>query len=161
MANLRLCGRGAWMPAQSYFSGDGGQTYRLARNSFEASVLVRTDYLLKYGFDTSKSGAEHLSWRSAMVADGHLSEEDEVTPFESYAYVWGEPGHKISGEIDRPDNFELHQAHSTDFGAGAEVVPERQQKLETFYANIFASYPAPSLGDRLNCYLTTRRIEVR
>ena len=96
-----------------------------------------------------------------MVADGHLSEEDEVTPFESYAYVWGEPGHKISGEIDRPDNFELHQAHSTDFGAGAEVVPERQQKLETFYANIFASYPAPSLGDRLNCYLTTRRIEVR
>jgi len=97
MANLRLCGRGAWMPAQSYFSGDGGQTYRLARNSFEASVLVRTDYLLKYGFDTSKSGAEHLSWRSAMVADGHLSEEDEVTPFESYAYVWGEPATRSVG----------------------------------------------------------------
>src|SRR5260370_33631595 len=134
MANLRLGGRGAWMPAQSYLSGDGGQTYRLARNSFEASVLVRTDYLLKYGFDTSKSGAEHLSWRAATAADGHLSEEDEVTPSESYAYVWGEPGHKISGEIDRPDNFELHQAHSTDVGAIADVGPDRQQKLQTLYA---------------------------
>jgi hypothetical protein len=161
VANLGSCGRGAWMPAQSYFSNDGGQTYRLARNAFEASVLVRTDYLLRYGFDTRKSGAEHLSWRTAMVFDGHLSESDEVTPFESYAYVWGEPGHKISGEIDRPDNFQRHQAQSTDFGAGAELAPESQEKLEDYYANIYASYPDPSLGDRLNSYLTTRRIAVR
>jgi len=161
VANLRLCGRGAWMPAQSYFSNDGGQTYRLSRNAFEASVLVRTDYLRRYGFDTTKSGAEHLSWRAAMVADGHLSEDDEVTPFESYAYVWGEAGHKISGEIDRPDNFERHQAHSTDFGVGTALVPETQEKLEAFYANIYASYPVPHLGERLNSYLTTCRIVAR
>jgi hypothetical protein len=160
IANLRLCGRGGWMPAQSYFSNDGGKTYRRARNSFEASVLVRAEHLFKYGFDTTKSGAEHLTWRAAMVADGQLSEQDEVTPFESYAYVWGDPGHKISGEIDRPDNFERHQARSTDFGGGAELTPESQEKLETFYANIFASYSIPSLGDRLNCHLKTRRIEL-
>lgn len=158
VANLRLCGRGAWMPAQSYFTDDGGQTFRRARNAFEASVLVRTDYLFRYGFDTSKSGAEHLSWRIAMVADGQLSENDEVTPFESYAYVWGEAGHKISSEIDRPDNFERHQAHSTDFGSGAELFPESQEKLETLYANIYASYPLVALGSRLNSYLKTRRV---
>jgi hypothetical protein len=79
-ANLMRCGRGAWMPAQSYFSNDGGRTYLLSRNAFEASVLVWTDYLFRYGFDIGKSGAEHLSWRMAMVADGHLSESDEVTP---------------------------------------------------------------------------------
>jgi hypothetical protein len=159
-ANLRLCGRGAWMPAQSYFSADGGRTYRLARNAFEASVLVRMDHLFRYGFDTDKSGAEHLSWRMAMVADGQLSESDEVTPFESYAYVWGEPGHKLSGEIDRPDNFERHRAQSTDFGAGAALFPEDQEKLETFYANVYACYPDPSLAERLNFYLTTRQIAV-
>ena len=158
-ANLRLCGRGAWMPAQSYFSDDGGRTYRLARNAFEASVLVWMDCLLKYGFDTDKSGAEHLSWRMPIVTDGQLSESDEVTPFESYAYIWGEPGHKLSSEIDRPDNFQRHRAHSTDFGAGVALSAENQEKLETFYTNIHASYPVPSLGDRLNRYLTTRRID--
>jgi len=160
VANLTLCGRGAWMPAQSYFSDNGGQTYHLSRNAFEASVLVQTDHLRRYGFDTNKSGAEHLSWRMAMVADGHLSEDDEVAPFESYAYVWGEPGHKISGEIDSPDNFERHKAQSIDFGAGTALVPEDQEKLETFYANIYASNPVPSLGERLNSYLRTRRIVV-
>jgi hypothetical protein len=157
-ANLMRCGRGAWMPAQSYFSNDGGRTYRLSRNAFEASVLVWTDYLFRYGFDIGKSGAEHLSWRMAMVADGHLSQSDEVTPFESYAYTWGEPGHKISGEIDRPDNFERHRAQSTDFGGGATLLAESQEKLETFYANIYASYPMPALGERLNSYLKTRRV---
>jgi hypothetical protein len=158
MAHLERCGRGAWMPAQSYFSNDGGRTYQLARNAFEASVLVRIEHLHRYGFDVGKSGAEHLTWRMTMVAEGELSEHDEVTPFESYAYVWGEPGHKLSGEIDRPDNFDRHRAQSTDFGGGETLRPESQDKLEALYANIYASYPVPALAERLNGYLKTRRV---
>ena len=158
MANLKRCGRGAWMPAQSYYSPDGGRTYQLARNAFEASVLVRMDHLRRYGFDAGKSGAEHLTWRAAMVAEGELSERDEVTPFESYAYVWGEPGHKLSGEIDRLDNFARHRVQCTDFGGGEALRPESQDKLEALYANVYASYPVPALADRLNDYLTTRRV---
>lgn len=146
------------MPAQSYYSMDGGRTYRLGRNAFEASVLVWMDALRTYGFDsTGKSGAEHLPWRNGLVRDGELSENCEVTPFESYAYVWGEPGHKTSSTIDAADNFERHMRESTDF-AQTRLAAEPPETVEWFYANIYRSFPVPELGQKLNPYLVTTRV---
>lgn len=153
---LRERGRAAWMPAQSYFSMNGGRTFQLSRNAFEASVLVRMKSLLRYGFDSEgKSGAEHLPWRVGMVRDGDLSENDEVTPYESYAYIWGEPGHKTSGSIDQPNNFENHKSLSADFGEGRRLTPLPLAEIEWFYANIYKSYPDPKLAVKVKRYLQT------
>lgn len=160
MEHLTRCGRGAWMPAQSYYSMNGGETYELGRNNFEASVLVKMEFLKKYGFDADgRSGSEHRPWRRGMVRDRQLSEGDEVTPFESYAYVWGEPGHKISGTIDKPGNFEHHKTRSTDFGEGSCLTPESSDRVDWFYVNVYRSYPDPRLGDRINRYLKTTTID--
>ena len=155
------CGRGAWMPAQSYFSDNGGHTYQRCRNSLEASVLVRMEYLRKYGFDSAgKSGAEHLPWRTGLLRDGDLSEQDEVTPFESYAYIWGEAGHKTSGSIDEPGNFENHKRFSTDFGEGLRLIPKPAEEIEWLFENVYKSYPDPRLARKLNLYLQTKRLPV-
>jgi hypothetical protein len=158
MRELDACGRSAWMPAQSYASMDGGRTYALGRNSFEASVLVRMGALRRYGFDTSgRSGAEHLPWRQGLVRDGELSEECDVAPFESYAYIWGDPGHKTSGTIDLPDNFAVHQRESADFGHGA-LSAELPHVVERYYTNVSGARPHDALRERLNRYLVTTRV---
>lgn len=149
------------MPAQSYFSQNGGLTFERCRNALEASVLVRMEYLKNYGFDSAgKSGAEHLPWRTGLVRDGNLSEKDEVTPFESYAYIWGERGHKTSGSIDEPNNFENHKTLSTDFGEGNRLTPEEPEKIESLFENVYNSCPDPRLAQKLNRYLQTRQLPV-
>jgi hypothetical protein len=158
MDHLARCRTAAWMPAQSYFSPDGGRTFLRDRNVFEASVLVRIDALLRYGFDsTGKSGAEHLPWRHGLVRDGELREDSEVTPFESYVYVWGDPGHKTSSTIDAPDNFQRHLLHSTDFGAGP-LTAEMVERLEWYYVNLYRSVQDERLQARLNQHLLSTRV---
>jgi hypothetical protein len=114
--------------------------------------------LRRYGFDTTgKSGAEHLPWRTGLLRDGELSEECEVTPFESYAYIWGDPGHKTSSTIDLADNFTLHKRESTDFGSGV-LCAERPHVAEWYFTRVCGAVPDDSLRVRLNHYLVTTRV---
>jgi len=147
----------AWMPAQSYFSNNGGKTYELCRNSFEASVLVRIDALEEYGF-SYESGAEHLPWRRGMVDSGELSERDEVTPLESYAYLWGDDlaPHKTSGNIDHPDNFNNHKEGSTDFGGGKTLKLWDAKDIEEYFKNVYESVRHPKLKAKMNHYLVDK-----
>lgn len=110
-------GKKAYKPAQSYWSEDGGNTFTLARNAMEASVIVNTESVRIYGFADS-NGGEHVTWMRSLIDEKQLNEENEVTPFESYAYVWGDEiaSHKQSGFINDPNNFENHKKASTDFG---------------------------------------------
>jgi glycosyltransferase involved in cell wall biosynthesis len=114
----------AWKPKKSFFSMDGGQTFKHAQNSMEASILVDMDFVREFGFSTTQSGGEHVQggWLDKAKQQNQLTVED-VTPRESYGYVWGDGLSKTSGNIDDPNNFENHKAASQDFGDGVPLLP--------------------------------------
>ena len=97
--------------------------------------------LKKYGFEY-KNGLEHLSWRVKMKNNGELSESDEVTPYESYAYVWGSSlaPHKTSGDVNNPDNFENHKLGSQDFGEGKKLTFVPDEQVEQLFVNVYNSF---------------------
>ena len=132
---LKEHGKPAWKPKRSYFSRDGGETFQYAQNSMEASILVDINELRKYGF-SHESGSEHLKWLIPMRDSGDLVIE-EITPFESYAYVWGSDlaPHKTSGNIDHPNNFENHKVGSTDFGEGKKLTFVHAEQVEKLFTN--------------------------
>jgi hypothetical protein len=107
----------AYMPMYSYFTQDGGKTFSLERNSMEASCIVDINEIRKAGFANS-NGAEHLTWRQGLRDTGELDEYNDVSPMESYMYIWGEniAPRKQSGHINDPNNFENHKLANTDFG---------------------------------------------
>ena len=105
----------AWKPKKSYFTYDGGKTYNLSINNMEASILVKKEVFNYVNFKDG-TGDEHISWLKYLRDHNELSENDNITPFESYAYVWGDGQHKQSGNINNPNNFNEHKKCSTDFG---------------------------------------------
>jgi len=116
--HLLKCGKVAWKPDVSYWSIDGGKTFKgMMGNSMEASFLVGMAHIKSLGFSTKRSGAEH-------VDGGWLDKTDfiaeSISPFESYGYVWGDERapHKTSGHIGEEENFENHKKGSQDFGEG-------------------------------------------
>ncbi len=155
---LKKCGRAAWMPAQSYFSGDDGQTFQYARNSMEASVLLEMESLRQYGF-SYENGLEHLPWRRKMVDTGELVETDEVTPLESYAYIWGSDlaPHKTSGNVDNPDNFENHKEGSTDFGDVPLTFVDPEQ-VEQLFINVYKFVQDDTLKEEMCKHLKVLQI---
>ena len=150
---LEKCGLGAWMPAQSYFSQDDGVNFKYARNSMEAAVLVRMEYLKKYGF-SYESGLEHLPWRRGMKDNGELMEDSDVTPLESYSYVWGSKiaPHKTSGDVDNPNNFENHKNGSSDFGTSPLTFVEPDQ-VEQLFINVYDFVNEIKLRDEMSKHL--------
>jgi len=146
----------AWMPAQSYWSPNNGESFDYARNSMEAAVIVYINEIKKYGF-AYKNGLEHLPWRRGMLDDGLLSENDEVTPYESYAYIWGSQiaPHKTSGNVSDPDNFENHKDKSVDFGEGEKLTFVSPEHVERLFINVYKSKPSEELRVHLKQYLTT------
>lgn len=110
-------GKEAYMPERSMFTQDGGLSVEYARNSMEASCIIKLDYIRELGFLDS-NGGEHLSWRRTLVDRGILNENYSVTPWESYMYIWGESiaPYKQSGNINDPNNFNLYKEYNQDFG---------------------------------------------
>tara|TARA_R110000824_G_scaffold96852_6_gene231605 strand:- start:373 stop:1068 length:696 start_codon:yes stop_codon:yes gene_type:complete len=124
----------AWKPQKSFFSNDGGVTFKYAQNAMEASIMVDMAFVREHGFSTSQSGGEHVQggWLDKALAQGQLTIE-EVTPRESYAYVWGDGLSKTSGNIDHPNNFENHKEASQDFGEGVLLVPVDLKELKPLF----------------------------
>ena len=118
----------AWKPRFSLFSNDGGQTFKLAGNAMEASILASLDFVKRHGFSTKQSGGEHVQggWLDKLKGGDFIIEN--VRP--SYAYVWGDGLHKTSGSIDNPDNFENHKNASQDFGEGRKLEPASLAELQ-------------------------------
>jgi hypothetical protein len=109
-------GRDAWKPEQSFFA----QPHRvvLVMNTLEASVIVKMPRIRQIGFRTDKTGYEGLSWYTRLRDEGQLDEHNQnYVP--SYCFNWSDPaeiaGHKQSGNIDHPDNFEHHKQASVDY----------------------------------------------
>lgn len=109
-------GTDAWKPHQSFFMTPG--RVELATNTMEASVIVKMHRIREIGFGMGLTGREGLSWYIALREEAQLSEQcTHHVP--SYCFNWSDPpelaGHKQSGNIDNPRNFENHKQQSTDY----------------------------------------------
>jgi glycosyltransferase involved in cell wall biosynthesis len=109
----------AWKPEASLWSSPGH--IDIVCNILEASIIVRMPRIREIGFNIERTGYEGLQWYDHLRDTGHLNEHNKnYVP--SYCFNWGDPGdwagHKQSGDIDNPDNFENHKRASTDPAAG-------------------------------------------
>jgi hypothetical protein len=109
-------GKDAWKPRCSLFA----QPHRiiLVQNTLEASVIVKMQRIRQIGFREDKTGYEGLSWYTQLRNEGQLNElNDNFVP--GYCFNWSDPdeiaGHKQSGNIDNPTNFEEHKQASRDY----------------------------------------------
>lgn len=109
----------AWKPERSFFATP--HKLELTMNTLEASVIVKMPRIREIGFRSDLTGYEGLSWYTRLRDEGHLNEHyTHYVP--SYCFNWSDPheiaGHKQSGNINNPNNFEEHKAASQDFATG-------------------------------------------
>ena len=109
-------GKDAWKPAASFFAAP--DRVEMCQNTLEASVIVKMERIREIGFRSDLTGYEGLSWYTKLRDEGHLNENNwEYVP--SYCFNWSDPhevaGHKQSGDINNPDNFENHKMASLDY----------------------------------------------
>lgn len=133
-------GRDAWKPRRSFFAQPHRVT--LVQNTLEASVIVKMPRIRQIGFREDKTGYEGLSWYTRLRDEGQLDElNDNNVP--SYCFNWSDPheiaGHKQSGNIDNPTNFEEHKQASLDY-ARRPLQPLDQSSLAQVYARYYDWY---------------------
>lgn len=126
-------GTDAWKPQKSLFAAPN--KIEFAQNTMEASVIVKMDRIKEIGFRNDLTGYEGLSWYSKLRDEKQL---DEYNPnyVPSYCFNWGDPsevaGHKQSGDIDNPNNFENHKNSSGDY-ATESLKPITDEELKEVY----------------------------
>jgi len=130
-------GTDAWKPQKSLFARPG--KIELAQNTMEASVIVKMDRIREIGFRNDLTGYEGLSWYSKLRDEGQLDENNrKFVP--SYCFNWSDPsevaGHKQSGDIDNPNNFENHKNASGDV-ADSPLVGLSYEDLQIVYQPYF------------------------
>lgn len=112
-------GKDAWKPKKSFFRN--GSNLELTQNTMEASVIVKMERIREIGFRMDITGMEGLSWYTQLRDEGQLDQNYENC-IPSYCFNWSDPphiaGHKQSGDINNPNNFEMHKIHSTDYAQG-------------------------------------------
>ena len=113
---IQESGKDAWKPHMSFFANSEG--IKLVNNTLEASVIVKMDRIKEIGFRSDITGYEGLSWYDKLRDEGHLN-ENNLSYLPSYCFNWSDPGdlagHKQSGDINNPDNFENHKLASGDY----------------------------------------------
>lgn len=108
-------GTDAWKPMKSLFAAPG--KIEFVQNTLEASVIVKMDRIREIGFRSDLTGYEGLSWYTKLRDEGQLDEyNSNYVP--SYCFNWSDPsevaGHKQSGDINNPANFDNHKLSSGD-----------------------------------------------
>ena len=131
---IESIGKDAWKPRMSMFATQG--RIEMVCNTLEASVIVKMSRIREIGFRRDLTGYEGLSWYTKLRDEGQLNEaNDEYFP--SYCFNWSDPhemaGHKQSGDINNPNNFENHKVASTDY----VVAPLTGDNTDTGYDRYF------------------------
>lgn len=112
-------GKDTWKPEKSFFANRQG--IHLVKNTLEASVIVKMSRIREIGFRMDLTGYEGLSWYTKLRDEEQLDEHNSYY-VPSYCFNWSDPteiaGHKQSGDINNPDNFENHKKASTDYAKG-------------------------------------------
>ena len=126
-------GTDAWKPEQSFFATKS--EIMLARNTMESSCIVKMDRIREIGFRNDVTGLEGLSWYTKLRDEKQLDEWNKnYVP--SYCFNWGDPteiaGHKQSGDINNPNNFENHKINSGDYATDV-LTPISESELELVY----------------------------
>ena len=113
---IQTNGKDAWKPKQSFFAMP--DKLILVTNTLEASVIIKMNRIREIGFRTDITGYEGLSWYTKLRDEGHLDEYN-INFIPSYCFNWSDlpelAGHKQSGKIDHPDNFNEHKEQSKDY----------------------------------------------
>lgn len=130
-------GTDAWKPQKSMFAAPG--RIELVQNTMEASVIVKMDRIREIGFRSDLTGYEGLSWYTKLRDEKQLDEwNPKFVP--SYCFNWSDPsevaGHKQSGDIDNPDNFDNHKNASLDV-ADSPLVGLSTDEIGKVYAPYF------------------------
>jgi len=109
-------GKDAWKPEMSFFASQ--QEVKIVMNTLEASVIIKMDRIREIGFRSDLTGYEGLSWYTKLRDEGQLDEHNK-NYVSSYCFNWSDPaevaGHKQSGDINNPNNFENHKQASGDY----------------------------------------------
>lgn len=130
-------GTDAWKPEQSLYSSP--DKVELCWNTLEASVIVKMNRIKEIGFRSDLTGYEGLSWYTKLRDEKQLDEHNKNF-IPSYAFNWSDPsniaGHKQSGDIDNPNNFENHKISSTDFSTEL-LYPISKIELYNFYQRYY------------------------
>lgn len=130
-------GKDAWKPEMSFFASQ--TELKLVRNTLEASVIVRMDRIREIGFRSDLTGYEGLSWYTKLRDEGHLDEHNKLY-VPSYCFNWGDPsevaGHKQSGDINNPNNFENHKLASGDYVKDL-LTPITKEELDKEYEKYY------------------------
>ena len=126
-------GKDAWKPEMSFFATP--DKLELVMNTMEASVIVKMDRIREIGFRSDITGYEGLSWYTKLRDEGNLDEHNkDYLP--SYCFNWGDPhevaGHKQSGDIGNPNNFENHKKASLDV-PNEPLKPISKEELDAVY----------------------------
>jgi hypothetical protein len=126
-------GTDAWKPEYSFFAAPG--KVELVMNTMEAAVIVKMDRIREIGFRSDLTGYEGLSWYTQLRDEKHLDEHNK-NYLPSYCFNWSDPGevagHKQSGDINNPDNFENHKNASGDYCTGF-LTTLTNAELQLFY----------------------------
>jgi len=127
----------AWKPKRSLFATSN--RIEFAQNTMEASIIVKMNRIREIGFRSDMTGYEGLSWYTVLRDEKQLNEHNEnYVP--SYCFNWSDPsevaGHKQSGDIDNPNNFDNHKEASTDF-ASLPLTPLNYMELWNVYKPYF------------------------
>ena len=125
-------GKKAFKPEKSFFNRK--ENAELAKNTMEASVIVALDEV-RNSFRL-ETGSEHLDWYMRLRDQKELDEHNSNS-VPAYAFNWGDPaeiaGHKQSGDINNPNNFENHKRHSKDHATRPLELFELNGTYKRFY----------------------------
>ena len=124
----------AWKPEKSFFALP--DNISLVRNTMEASVIVKMNRIREIGFRQDLTGYEGLSWYVKLRDEGQL-DENNVNYIPSYCFNWSDDkciaGHKQSGDIDNPKNFENHKRETNDYAKRPLLLEKYVKEYDRYY----------------------------
>jgi len=127
----------SWKPEMSFFRTR--DKIEVVRNTMEASIVVKMHRIRKIGFRSDLTGYEGISWYTQLRNERQLNEHEKYY-IPSYCFNWGDPdelgGHKQSGDIDNPDNFENHKKQSKDFST-EPLTPCTDDIVKDLYSGLY------------------------
>jgi glycosyltransferase involved in cell wall biosynthesis len=130
-------GTDAWKPEQSFFAVS--DRVELTMNTLEASVIIKMKRIREIGFRSDITGYEGLSWYTQLRDEGQLDENNK-NYIPSYCFNWSDTnemaGHKQSGAIDSPNNFENHKLASNDY-AKRPLIKMSEEDLNNVYKKYY------------------------
>lgn len=126
---LQRCGKTAYKPEYSYYK-DRGRFVKLI-NTFEPSIFVKAEHILKYGF-SDMTTAQHLQWVDPLIQQNEICSDPDGPS--TLVYDWSQEigTFKTSGNAQNPENFNNYRKASVDHGDGI-ITPWSKQSVEKYY----------------------------